>query len=99
MPSRSGSWRTWPRPAKNQSHLRRYLTLKPRPGGGWIGRFECGQAQGALIERILQAGSGPRPGLGIDQAGVQHQIPDLRSSGARRMDALTDFITYALGKN
>jgi hypothetical protein len=47
-------------------HGRRSLHMSRQFDGTWIGRFECGDAQGALLKAALSALSAPRPGIGID---------------------------------
>jgi hypothetical protein len=88
---------TRPDPARAKAgHERRYLHMSQLPDGTWRARFACGPDQGLLIKRALAAYSEPRPGKGIDQHGVEHQIPDERDLGARQIDALTDIATLAL---
>ena len=81
------------------AHERRYLHLSRRRDGTLLGQFECGPAQGALIQAVFDAYSAPRPGIGIDADGVEHPLPDDRDPGARRIDALTDICALAAAKN
>ncbi len=86
-------------PSPAGAHERRFLHMSQLPGGAWVGRFECGPAQGLFIKRAVAAWSAPRPGVAIDADGVEHKVPDLRDLGARQVDALNDLVAVALAKD
>ncbi|MBV8928237.1 MAG: hypothetical protein JO152_03825, partial [Mycobacteriaceae bacterium] len=71
------------------AHERRFLYASAAKDGSVVGKFACGATQGALILGVLAAGNAPRPGLGIDQDGVEHALPDRRDLGQRNIDART----------
>jgi Domain of unknown function (DUF222)/HNH endonuclease len=77
-------------PGPDDAHQRRYLHLNVLADGSLLGRFACGPAQALALTTAIEAGAALRPGTGLDEHGIEHQIPDERSAGARRMDALID---------
>jgi Domain of unknown function (DUF222) len=77
-------------PSPAGAHERRYLHLSRLPDGSLRGRFACGPAQALTLTAVIAAGAAPQPGLGVDEHGVAHQIPDERDRGQRQMDALVD---------
>jgi hypothetical protein len=77
------------------AHERRFLSLTWAPDGSLLGRFACGPAQGLLLSAVVEAAAAPRPGGGIDADGVAHDIPDPRTTGQRRMDALVEALEAA----
>ena len=56
------------------AHERRFLYASPDANGNLVGKFACGATQGALILAVLAAGNAPRPGLAIDQDGVERVL-------------------------
>ena len=80
------------------AHERRYLCASPDSNGNLVGKFACGATQGALILAVLAAWNAPRPGLAIDQDGVEHVLRDDRDLGQRNMDALTDCLAVGAAR-
>jgi len=84
-------------PSSEGAHQRRYLHLAQLPDGSLVGRFACGPAQALAFQAVIAAGAAPQPGIAIDPDGVERAIPDDRSIGQRRMDALADALATAAG--
>jgi hypothetical protein len=82
----------------NGAHEQRFCHMSQDLNGNWAGRFACGQTQGALIKAAIAAGARPRPGLAVDEHGVQRELPDRRDLGQRQMDALADLVAIAAAR-
>ncbi len=82
----------------NGAHEQRFCHMSQDLNGNWAGRFACGQTQGALIKAAIAAFARPRPGLAVDEHGVQRELPDRRDLGQRQMDALADLVAIAAAR-
>ena len=80
------------------AHERRFLYASAGRDGTVVGKFACGATQGALILAVLAARNAPRPGLAIDQDGVEHLLRDDRDLGQRNIDALTDCLAVGAAR-
>ena len=80
------------------AHERRFLYASTDSNGSLVGKFACGATQGALILAVLAAWNARRPGLAIDQDGVEHVLRDERDLGQRNMDALTDALAVGAAR-
>jgi hypothetical protein len=81
-------------PTPDGAHSRRYLNLSPLPDGSLLGRFCLDPVQSLAFLAVITNLAVPRPGKAVDADGVERDLPDDRSPGQRRVDALIDAVRH-----
>ena len=81
-------------PTPDGAHARRYLHLSPLPDGSLLGRFCLDPVQALAFVAVVTTLAAPSPGKAVDADGVERDLPDDRTPGQRRADALMDVVRH-----
>jgi hypothetical protein len=81
-------------PTPDGASSRRYLNLSPLPDGSLLGRLCLDPVQSLAFLAVITALAAPRPGKAVDGDGIERDLPDDRSPGQRRADALMDALRH-----
>jgi hypothetical protein len=84
-------------PTPDGASSRRYLNLSPLPDGSLLGRFCLDPVQSLAFLAVITTLAAPRPGKAVDADGIERDLPDDRTPGQRRADALMDALRHHPG--
>src|SRR4051812_29678689 len=81
-------------PTPDGAHSPRYLNVSPLPDGSLLGRFCLDPVQSLAFLPVMTTLAAPRPGKAVGADGIERDLPDDRTPGQRRADALMDAVRH-----